>query len=141
MLGHLLALCGTPANADDRSAVSTLAEAVQDATGESVDLVCVDQGYSGERPAQAAAVHGITLEVVKLPKAKRCFVLLPRMWVVNAPSAGLPASAASPATTSDCPRHPQDRASSPSVSSYSARRRTRRLAGIDREASSRSCHR
>jgi transposase len=37
-LGHLLALHVTPTNADDRTAVSTLAEAVQDATGESVDL-------------------------------------------------------------------------------------------------------
>jgi len=50
----------------------------QDATGESVDLVHVDQGYTGERPAQAAADHGITLEVVKSPEAKRGFVLLPR---------------------------------------------------------------
>jgi transposase len=82
-LGHLLTLHVTPANADDRSAVSTLAEAVQDATGESVDLVYVDQGYTGERPAQAAATHGITLEVVKLPEAKRGFVLLPRRWVVE----------------------------------------------------------
>lgn len=82
-LGHLLALHVTPANADDRSAVSTLAEAVQDATGESVDPAYVDQGYTGERPAQAAAGHGITLEVVKLPEAKRGFVLLPRRWVVE----------------------------------------------------------
>ena len=77
-LGHLLALHVTPANPDDRSAVSTLAEAVQDAAGESVDLAYVDQGYTGERPARAAATHGITLEVVKPPEAKRGFVLLPR---------------------------------------------------------------
>lgn len=82
-LGHLLALHVTPANADDRSAVSTLAEAVQDATGESVDLAYVDQGYTGERPAKAAAAHGIALEVVRLPEAKRGFVLLPRRWVVE----------------------------------------------------------
>ncbi|UFN51625.1 IS5 family transposase (plasmid) [Roseomonas sp. OT10] len=82
-LGHLLALHVTPANADDRSTVSTLAEAVQDATGESVSLAYVDQGYTGERPAQAAAAHGIVLEVVKLPEAKRGFVLLPRRWVVE----------------------------------------------------------
>jgi transposase len=82
-LGHLLALHVTPANTDDRAAVSTLAEAVQDATGESVDLAYVDQGYTGERPAQAAAAHGIALEVVRLPEAKRGFVLLPRRWVVE----------------------------------------------------------
>jgi transposase len=77
-LGYLLALHVTPADADDRSAVSTLAEAVQDASGESVDLAYVDQGYTGERPAQAASAHSITLEVVRLPKTKRGFVLLAR---------------------------------------------------------------
>jgi transposase len=35
---------------------------------------------SGERAAQAAQQHGITLEVVKLPEAERGFVLLPRRW-------------------------------------------------------------
>jgi transposase len=43
----------------------------------------VDQGYSGEKPAQAAKAEGIALEVVKLPKAKKGFVLLPRRWVVE----------------------------------------------------------
>ncbi len=82
-LGHLLALHVTPANTDDRTVVSTLAEAVRDATGESVDLAYVDQGYTGERPAQAAAGHGIAHEVVRLPEAKRGFVLLPRRPVVE----------------------------------------------------------
>ncbi len=54
-LGHLLALHVTPADADDRSAVANLAQAVQTATGESVNLAYVDQGYTGQRPAQAAA--------------------------------------------------------------------------------------
>src|SRR5215204_4411807 len=82
-LGHLLALHVTPATADDRAEVGRLAEAVQEATGEAVDLAYVDQGYTGERPAEAAAAHGIRLEVVKLPEAKRGFVLLPRRWVVE----------------------------------------------------------
>ena len=82
-LGHLLALRVTPANEDDRSAVAALAEAVQDATNQSVELAYVDQGYTGERPAQAAAAHGVALEVVRLPEAKRGFVLLPRRWVVE----------------------------------------------------------
>ncbi|MBE7182052.1 MAG: IS5 family transposase [Terriglobus roseus] len=82
-LGHLLALRVTPANADDRSAVAALAEAVQEATDENVDLAYVDQGYTGEQPAKAAAAHGIALEVVRLPEAKRGFVLLPRRWVVE----------------------------------------------------------
>ena len=82
-LGHLLALHATPANADDRAEVDRLARAVQEATGQSVDLAYVDQGYTGEKPADAAKAHGITLEVVKLPKAKKSFVLLPKRWVVE----------------------------------------------------------
>ena len=82
-LGQVLALHVTPANSDDRSAVATLADAVQEATGDSVDLAYVDQGYTGEKPAKAAAEHGIALEVVRLPEAKRGFVLLPRRWVVE----------------------------------------------------------
>jgi transposase len=70
-LGQVLALHVTPANADDRAAVATLADAVQEATGDSVNLAYVDQGYTGERAAKAAADHGIALEVVKLPEAKR----------------------------------------------------------------------
>ena len=60
-----------------------LAEAVQEATGELVELAYVDQGYTGERPAAEAEAHGIRLEVVKHPEAKRGFVLLPRRWVVE----------------------------------------------------------
>jgi len=82
-LGHLLALHVTPATADDRAEVGRLAAAVQEATGESVELAFVDQGYTGEKPAAAAKVHGITLEVVRLPQAKHGFVLLPRRWVVE----------------------------------------------------------
>jgi transposase len=82
-LGHLLTLVVTPANEQDRDQVGHLAAAVQELTGETVELAYVDQGYTGEVPAQAAAAHGIQLEVVKLPEAKRGFVLLPRRWVVE----------------------------------------------------------
>src|SRR3954452_1521998 len=82
-LGHLLALHVTAASENDRAAVAELAEAVQDATGENVTLAYVDQGYTGERPAEAARAHGIVLEVVAPPAAKRGFVLLPRRWVVE----------------------------------------------------------
>lgn len=82
-LGHLLALLVTPANEQERAQVEALAKAVQETTGESVELAYVDQGYTGDEPAQAAAAHGIQLEVVKLPEAKRGFVLLPRRWVVE----------------------------------------------------------
>src|SRR5215216_3920258 len=82
-LGHLLALFVSPASEQERAWVGELAEAVQEATGESVELAYVDEGYSGERPAQEAEAHGISLEVVKYPEAKRGFVLLPRRWVVE----------------------------------------------------------
>jgi transposase len=82
-LGHLLALCVTAANEQDRAQVSELAERVQSETGETVEIAYVDQGYTGENAADAAAEHGIQLEVVKLPEAKRGFVLLPRRWVVE----------------------------------------------------------
>jgi len=82
-LGHLLALKVTAANEQDRAQVEALAQAVQHVTGDHVELAYVDQGYTGETPAAAATQHGIKLEVVKHPKAKRGFVLLPRRWVVE----------------------------------------------------------
>jgi transposase len=88
-LGHLLALLVTPANAQDRAQVGDLAERVQAATGETVEVAFVDQGYPGEPAAEAAAAQGIQLEGVKLPEAKRGFVLLPRRWVVERSNAWL----------------------------------------------------
>ncbi|MDV2990430.1 MAG: IS5 family transposase ISAzo23 [Chroococcidiopsis sp. SAG 2025] len=82
-LGHLLGLVVTPANEQDRSQVQELAQQVQEITGETVEIAFVDQGYTGEQAAQEAAVEGIQLEVVKLPEAKKGFVLLPRRWVVE----------------------------------------------------------
>jgi transposase len=82
-LGHLLALCVTAADEQDRAQVSELAKRVQEETGETVEIAFVDQGYTGENAADAAQEHGIKLEVVKLPTAKRGFVLLPRRWVVE----------------------------------------------------------
>ncbi len=82
-LGHLLALLVTPANEQDRAQVAALAEAVQRETGEHVEVAWVDQGYTGPEPERAAARQGIELRVVKLPQAKRGFVLLPRRWVVE----------------------------------------------------------
>jgi transposase len=51
--------------------------------GESVELAYVDQGYSGEAADAQAQAHGIQLEVLKYPEARRGFVLLPRRWVVE----------------------------------------------------------
>jgi len=82
-LGQLLAAVVTPANEQERAQVDVLAEKVQAATGESVEVAFVDQGYTGNEAAADAAKHGIRLEVVKLPTAKHGFVLLPRRWVVE----------------------------------------------------------
>ncbi len=82
-LGHLLALYVTPANEQDRAQVAELARQVQEVTEQSVEVAFVDQGYTGDQPAQAAQGQGMQLEVIKLPEAKKGFVLLPRRWVVE----------------------------------------------------------
>jgi transposase len=82
-LGHLLALYVTPADEQDRAQVQELAHQVQEATEQSVKVAFVDQGYTGEEPAEAAQAEGMRLEVIKLPEAKKGFVLLPRRWVVE----------------------------------------------------------
>ncbi len=66
-LGHLLAMYVTPANEQERAQVEELAKAVQEVTGEHVELAYVDQGYTGEEAERAAAEHGIA----------------PRRWVVE----------------------------------------------------------
>ena len=82
-LGHLLAVIVTPAGEQDRAQVVHLAEAVQRATGKTVTLAYVDQGYTGQTAREAADSHGIALEVVKHPARSKGFVLLPRRWVVE----------------------------------------------------------
>ena len=51
---------------------------IQTVTGDTVEVVSVDQGYTGAEPAAQAAAQGMRLEVIKLQEAKRGFVLLPR---------------------------------------------------------------
>jgi len=82
-LGHLLAVHVTPANEQERAQVFKLCEAVQTATGHTVELAWADQGYTGEQPRQDAKTHGIELQVIKLAEAKKGFVLLPKRWVVE----------------------------------------------------------
>lgn len=82
-LGHLLALKVTAAHEQDRAQVKDLAQAVQEVTGENVQIGFVDQGYTGEQPLSDAAQQGIKLEVIKHHEAKHGFVLLPRRWVVE----------------------------------------------------------
>ncbi len=82
-LGLLLAAHVTPANEQERAQVKKLAEEVQVATDNSVEVAFIDQGYTGDDPKNDAEAAGIELVVVKLPEAKKGFVLLPRRWVVE----------------------------------------------------------
>jgi transposase len=83
ILGHLLAAQVTAANEQDRRQVSRLAEKVQEVPGDSVEIVFVDHGDTGAQAAQDAQAHHMQLAVVKLPEAKKGFVLLPKRWVVE----------------------------------------------------------
>jgi transposase len=100
----------TTASEQDRAQVERLAEEVQQITGRSVELAYVDQGYTGQTAADAAAQHGIQLEAVKQTEAKRGFVLLPRRWVVERSFAW----AARFRRLASSSRHPQDRSRSSS---------------------------
>ncbi len=75
-LGHLLALTVTPADQGNRTQVAALAEQMQKVTGGTVEMAYVDQGYTGANATEAAQQHGLRLEVVKHPMAKRGFVPL-----------------------------------------------------------------
>lgn len=77
-LGNLLAIHITPANEQERIQVDTLATALQEVTGETVEVLYADQGYTGDEPAAAAQTHGMRLVVVKRPEAQRGFVLVPK---------------------------------------------------------------
>ncbi|WP_313071178.1 IS5 family transposase [Melaminivora sp.] len=82
-LGHLLALHVTPADEQERAQVERLCAAAQQATGHTVEMAWADQGYTGEKAREAAQEHDIALQIVKLPEAKKGFVLLPKRWVVE----------------------------------------------------------
>lgn len=82
-VGHLLAVHVTPANEQERVQVRELSRQVQQVSGQTVQLAYADQGYTGAQPAQAASDEGIDLQIVKLPEARKGFVLLPRRWVVE----------------------------------------------------------
>lgn len=82
-LGLLLAAHVTPANEQERAQVKQLADDVQEVTQNSVEVAFVDEGYTGEQAQQDAKTSGIDLIVVKLPEAKKGFVLLPRRWIVE----------------------------------------------------------
>jgi transposase len=113
--GHLLALHVTPADEQDRAQVGELARQVQQSTEENVELAYVDQGYTGEAAEEAAAEHGIQLEVVKHTEAKRGFVLVLRRWAVERSFVWGLASVVWLATTKDSRQPSEPFTSSPSL--------------------------
>lgn len=60
-LGHLLVVHVTPANEQERDQVDALCQAVQQATGSTVEKAWVDQGYTGQRMLQRKTASPWTL--------------------------------------------------------------------------------
>ena len=71
-LGHLLSVVITPAKEQERAQVGELCRQVQEITGQTVTVGFVDQGYTGEEPEYAAAVHdmdsGLTQKRWSMPR-------------------------------------------------------------------------
>ena len=116
-LGHLLALHVTPADADDRSAVGKLARDVQDATGSSVEVAFVDQGFteSGRRRPRPRTASAWRWSSCPRPSAASC--CCPGAGWSSAPSPGRPGSAGWSRTTSACTRPSPTCTPSPSPAS------------------------
>ena len=56
---------------------------MQQVTGDHIDVVIADQGYTGEQPQIDASLNDVELVVVKRPTGATGFVLLPLRWVVE----------------------------------------------------------
>jgi transposase len=117
-LGHLLALHVTPANVDDRAEVGKLAAAVQEATGESVELIYVDQGYTGANAAEAAKAQSFASS--NWPKRRRASCCCPSAGWSSVHSPGRRDAGGSSKTTSVMRRPSQRSTSSPSHVSCSS---------------------
>jgi transposase len=82
-LGHLVSLLVTPASVQDREMIAAIANDIQEVTGDGVEVMYADSGYSGEDCQEAARGEGMELVVVKRPAGAKGFVLLPKRWVVE----------------------------------------------------------
>jgi transposase len=104
-LGHLLALNVTAADEQDRAQFAELAQAVQEATGESVEIAFVDQDYTGENAAQQAEAHGRRLEVSNWRRPNVASCCCHAVGWSNAVSRGQRGSAAWQGIMSDFLKH------------------------------------
>jgi hypothetical protein len=100
-LGHLLALQMTPTDVGDREVVGRLAADIQDATGDAVVLACVDQGYTGDRAAEAAADEGSGSKSLNSLKPSVALCSCPDGGLWNGPSPGPRVAVAWSKITSD----------------------------------------
>jgi transposase len=116
-LGQLLAFEVTAADEQGRAFVERLAEEVQRITDQSVELAYVYQGYSGEDATDAAAKHGIQLEVVKHTEATAALFCCSEDGWRNVAAPEPPASADWPETTNASPPTWQATTTSPSPGS------------------------
>ena len=82
-MGNVMTLLVTSGHEQDREQVYDLCREVQQVTGNRIDVVMADQGYTGEQTQVDAALNDIELVVVKRPKGTKGFVLLPMRWVVE----------------------------------------------------------
>jgi hypothetical protein len=74
-LGFLLAARITPANEQERQQVDALAQAVQEATGEAVEVAYVDQGTPASRPNRMRprmASNCVSSSCLKRKRASSC---------------------------------------------------------------------
>jgi electron transfer flavoprotein alpha/beta subunit len=73
----LLPLLVTTTDEHDRAQVEHLAREIDAATGNVAEVSLIDQGYSGQEPAQAIAAKKRQLDHLKLPPARQGSVLQP----------------------------------------------------------------
>lgn len=82
-MGNVIALLVSSAKEQDREQVYEGCREVQQITGDNIDVVIADEGYTGEQAEIDAAVNGVDLVVVKRPSGTQGFILLPLRWVVE----------------------------------------------------------
>ena len=123
-LGHLLALHVTPANVGNCEAVERLAADIQEVTGDTVKRAYVDQGYTGESPAKAAAAEGIALEVSNCWKPSAVLSCCRSDGLLNGRLPGSHVAAGLSKITSDALKHWQAYTSWHSPDTCSNKRRT-----------------
>ncbi len=123
-LGHLLALHVTPANAGDRSAAAIPTEAVQKTTDRTWIWPMSIEAMSGSNPLRLPPSMALPSNSLYCLRPSAASSSCPDVGWSRARLHGSPASAASPATTSDCQKPWQACTWSPSSSCYSGAQQT-----------------